>query len=56
MQEKWPVMLTCRFGVVIVDDEFIIIIILLKFKFGRFFTITQPAYSITNRGGLYNLQ
>ena len=22
MQEKWPVMLTCRFGVVIVDDEF----------------------------------
>ena len=22
MQEKWPVMLTCCFGVVIVDDEF----------------------------------
>ena len=34
----------------------IIIIILLKFKFGRFFKFTQPAYSIANRGGLYNLQ
>ena len=34
----------------------IIIIILLKFKFGSFFKFTQPAYSIANRGGLYNLQ
>ena len=34
----------------------IIIIILLKFKFNKFLKLTQPAYSIANRGGLCNLQ
>ena len=38
------------------DLIIIIIIILLKFKFNRFLKLTQPAYSIANRGGLCNLQ